>query len=29
VEKPGALNGQGFIDAWYVVSPAGKPVEKK
>jgi predicted lipoprotein with Yx(FWY)xxD motif len=28
-EKPRDLDGQGFIDAWYVVSPAGKPVEEK
>ena len=28
-EKPGDLNGQGFITAWYVVSPAGKPIKRK
>jgi len=28
-KKPGDVEGQGFIDAWYVVSPAGKPIKKK
>ena len=28
-KKPGDLNGQGFINYWYVVSPAGTPIKKK
>lgn len=26
--KPGDVNGQGVISAWWVLSPAGKPIEK-
>jgi len=28
-KKPGDLNGQGFINDWYVVSPSGTPIKKK
>jgi predicted lipoprotein with Yx(FWY)xxD motif len=28
-KKPGDLNGQGFINYWYVVSPAGVAIKKK
>jgi predicted lipoprotein with Yx(FWY)xxD motif len=26
--KPGDVNGQGVISAWWVLSPAGKPIKK-
>ena len=26
--KPGDVNGQGVIGAWWVLSPAGKPIKK-
>jgi predicted lipoprotein with Yx(FWY)xxD motif len=28
-KKPGDLNGQGFIAAWYVITPAGKLVRRR
>ena len=27
--KPGDVNGQGIIEGWWVLSPAGKPIKKK
>lgn len=27
-KKPGDLKGQAFYNTWYVLSPAGKPIEK-
>jgi predicted lipoprotein with Yx(FWY)xxD motif len=28
-KKPGDLNGQGYANRWYVVSPIGRPITKK
>ena len=28
-KKPGDLNGQDFASAWYVLSPAGKPIHTR
>ena len=28
-KKPGDVVGQGYVGAWYVLSPAGKPIKKK